>query len=550
MTATPGFRQVLHFNSVPLRLAAEGWRQLAEWFQEHADEVTHLLAQLTEHWRGAAADAVLVEARRVHEAVQAAWYPFRGQEEVLVQVADAGDRLRMRARDLVQRAWSAGVAVDDDGRVLPAGVDPEFAARAVDEFRREVAQLVAEAAQLDREAARQLARHAPWRPGMRVGFVSAATLPPPGTPAAQVAAWWESLTPDQHRYLILTRPDLIGSLDGIPVDVRDHANRLLLERERAELKEQLARLERVPPPEPPLRWRVPPGTPWWGLQEFLRGRAPVFSPLLPDPWHLWQVSLERIRRRLATLDQLVEHLSALERDGHRVYLLAVDTAGDGAVVAALGNPDWADFVLTMVPGTNTELADTGSNLRRAARFADRAAQVDPTRGTAVVYWLDYDAPEWLSVDNNPASLSAAGKGAPALRRYADGLRETHVRGGAAHTVLGHSYGSTVVGVAAAEGLRADRLIFVGSPGVTVDHVTKLQIDRDPTRHVWAGMSSDDLIRFVPDFAPHGRHPTDKEFGAQVFESGHGDHSSYFGRSSPAFDNSVRITLGRYGEVTR
>ncbi|MEK8109345.1 alpha/beta hydrolase [Micromonospora sp. M12] len=43
-------------------------------------------------------------------------------------------------------------------------------------------------------------------------------------------------------------------------------------------------------------------------------------------------------------------------------------------------------------------------------------------------------------------------------------------------MLGHSYGSLVVGVAAREhGLAADALVFVGSPGVGVSHAAELGV---------------------------------------------------------------------------
>lgn len=329
--------------------------------------------------------------------------------------------------------------------------------------------------------------------------------------------------------------------------MRDAANRLLLDRERAELEALLAEFAL----HGQLRRRTPSAFEWWRAALDVWEWQPVVMALRwSDPDHRRRMAFERGRDRLATLDRLTEHLAATERDGHRVYLLAVDTAGDGAIVAALGNPDWADYVLTLVPGTGNDLSNTGGSLRRTARLADRAHALDPTSSTAVVHWLDYDAPEWTLFGNGPHRSRAADQGAPVLRRYAEGLRETHVLDGAEHTVLGHSYGSVVVGVAAAKGLSADRLIFIGSPGVKADHVTQLTIDSDPTAHVWAAMTPDDEIRFVPDPFPHGHHPTDKKFGARVFTAGPGGHGAYFNPSNPAFDNMVHITQGRYDTVER
>ncbi|MCX9191818.1 hypothetical protein C3Y87_10405 [Carbonactinospora thermoautotrophica] len=78
-------------------------------------------------------------------------------------------------------------------------------------------------------------------------------------------------------------------------------------------------------------------------------------------------------------------------------------------------------------------------------------------------------------------------GAPELDRFVDGIRAVH---GSEHrhvTVIGHSYGSTVVGEAAKRpgGLAADDLVVVGSSGMRVDNIDQLQIER---RHVWAAAS--------------------------------------------------------------
>src|SRR5690606_14678372 len=149
--------------------------------------------------------------------------------------------------------------------------------------------------------------------------------------------------------------------------------------------------------------------------------------------------------------------------GRRAYLLDLSVDGDGRVVLALGNPDLADNVVTYVPGAGTTLAGVEGHLRRTEVLAAEMDRWDGTDRSAAVYWLGYDAPDWGLTTANPLSGGPAATAAADLRRFAEGLRATHAGGGSTTTFLGHSYGSTVVGRAAVDGLAADRLVFLGSP---------------------------------------------------------------------------------------
>ena len=94
---------------------------------------------------------------------------------------------------------------------------------------------------------------------------------------------------------------------------------------------------------------------------------------------------------------------------------------------------------------------------------------------ATVMWLGYDAP---GADLSAIRGAHAEAGAPLLDSFLDGLRVSHTGGPDRLTVIGHSYGSTVVGEAASagDGLAVDDIIVAGSPGMRVDGVADLQID--------------------------------------------------------------------------
>lgn len=121
--------------------------------------------------------------------------------------------------------------------------------------------------------------------------------------------------------------------------------------------------------------------------------------------------------------------------------------------------------------------------------------------TAVITWYGYDAP-----DDIPAAISSdyAEHATDDLTTFQEGLRASHQEGLApAHnTLLGHSYGSTVIGhtAQAGEGVAADEMVFVGSPGVGADSAGQLNI---PPEHVWATADPDDI---VPDLPPAWNRP--------------------------------------------
>ncbi|WKU02437.1 alpha/beta hydrolase [Micromonospora sp. HUAS LYJ1] len=377
----------------------------------------------------------------------------------------------------------------------------------------------------DREAAGRLAE---LTGAARTGWVE---RPPPGRPAgdatpAAVRAWWDGLTPAQRRWLVLHEPARIGPRDGVPAAARDQANRLLLAGHREALLAERRALS----------------------ASGSGGRS----------------GLRRIDRALAALDGLAGRLAGTT--GPRPYLLGLDPRGDGRAIVALGNPDRAHRVLTYVPGMTSDLADVPGELGRAARVQDRCTALAPGEETAAVLWLDYDAPDFLAEASSPAQARDAG---PGLHRFQEGLRATHEGPAARQTVLGHSYGSLVVGSAARDhGLAADALAFVGSPGVGVDRAGALGL---PPGQVWSSTAGDDVIRLVEpprDLAGRavlatsplasaasllrpddhrlwfGHDPSDPGFGGRTFPSGRGGHTGYWEPDNPALDGMARIVLGR------
>jgi Alpha/beta hydrolase len=385
------------------------------------------------------------------------------------------------------------------------------------------------------------------------------TAPPPGqagNPTA-MAAWWAGLTPIQHAWLLANDPALLGGLAGIPPAVRDQANRRRLAQEQARLQRERAAV----------------------AAELARLRAD--SSWL-DRWTAdWNQQEDALLTRLAILDRQLGQVAGLQTalagvvadprnrlEPGDVYLLSFDPQGDGKAVIALGDPSRASAIGVVVPGMGNTLANIANPLSNAVnlrRTSDDLAGPAVTDRTSVVAWLGYDSPNaaQVALDGN------AQAGAPELVGFVDDLRTAHTAAKPPRvTVLAHSYGTLVTGLAARQGLAADAITLVGSPGVGAAHATELGL---PAGHVWAGRTPDDQVRgvFLTDpiareAAEHldrygpvdvrvtgevyafGPDPSLPAFGAQripLDPRQHG-HSEYYELDTDGITSLTRIMLGR------
>jgi hypothetical protein len=323
---------------------------------------------------------------------------------------------------------------------------------------------------------------------------------------------WNQLSPAEQEILIEAMPEVIGAMNGLPAVARDRANRIVLQRTKAALEARRRELE-AQAAEPPSMY-----------------------PDYVDPNPL---ELQQILDKLQGIERLEQRLA--DQPGRQpAFLLGFNGEGNGRVIVALGNPDYADNVVTYVPGTGARLGAMRSELRRAEAMANDANNWYPDESTSVILWMDYEAPQ----DIGDAGLDYyAEDGAPALRSFQEGLDVAHVPGGANNTVVGHSYGTVVVGEAVRDGLSADTYVLLASPGVNADRVSDLGL---PPGQVYASTAPGDSIRITPEFV-HGTQPVDPDFGAWTFESsdgGDGDpHSNYWDDGNPARRNIASIVTG-------
>ncbi|WP_051393372.1 alpha/beta hydrolase [Glycomyces arizonensis] len=373
----------------------------------------------------------------------------------------------------------------------------------------------------------------------------------------EVNDWWNSLAEGDQELFVHELPELVGPVDGIPTEDRDTANRILLDQEIADfsptLDEDIAVIEdRIAEIEGNWSEIVANGD--------SIDRAEELEQLREE--------LARLQGERVTYNELVDLQSAIAEEsptGQQYYLLGYDSAGDGKAIVSVGNPDTADNTVVYVPGTGGDLDGAGGNdLQRAETMAGDAAQVAGSGETAVMVWLDYDAPN-NPIMNSP-SLSYAEDASEPLASFMSGLDATnHDPEETTTTVIGHSYGTTVIGQAASEyGLDTDQIVAVASPGMTVDHASELGIDPDD---FYSTTAPGDLINAAAEATLIlGSDPNDgglniqgggldSGFGGTSFDSDNMGwspvdiHSNYWDDGNPARKNMAMIFTGNGDQVT-
>ncbi|MER6976531.1 alpha/beta hydrolase [Streptomyces carpinensis] len=367
---------------------------------------------------------------------------------------------------------------------------------------------------------------------------------PHGKSPADNKEWWDSLTEERREEYQTLYPAEIGALDGVPSAVRDSANRIVFGEAHAQVRHALAALG----PEPP--------------KTVVTAAGEIRNP----EWTAWDaMGGGRFKDQLKGMDAVQARFDQTGVDGlPEAYLLGFDLKGDGHVILANGNPDTADNTAVYVPGTTSKLAGAGGDIGRMARTWKEANGMSPGGSTSTVTWIGYDAPQNILTDSPRPSY--ASHGAPILNDFLDGLQTAQGGPNASHTtVIGHSYGTTVIGVAAQEHhLAADDIVVAGSPGMLVGDASALGVGRE---HVWSEAAGSDPVPYIGrDFLGgwkwgvdtwHGvpynagyiqTIPSDEAFGAHRMDVDTSGHSGYWDEDSKGLKNQAAVVVGRYDKV--
>lgn len=349
--------------------------------------------------------------------------------------------------------------------------------------------------------------------------------PDPETKPDEVNDWWEGLSAAERREVMREEPDRIRGLDGIPAEVRDELNREFLtdEVERMLEEEGLTRDEVVD----------------YTLDE-VRDNPVDGAPSL----ELWE--LTKLERTLtgegpegnSSDGEGGGYTQSEGLSGDDYYLLALDPEEKRSIVS-VGNPDTADNVATMVPGTNIKWTAVNGQLGRAVNLHTSATLADSEAEHAVITWIGYDAPSWIEAPFG----GAARDGKDDLQDFQFGLRATHEGGPSNNTLIGHSYGSVVVGEAARNnsGVYVDNVVLVGSPGVRGE-LSELNFDGG-IEDIHIVTSEDDWIR-----DRNGFHSFDDLWGTEatyVRTKSTTEHDTYFNRpQTPEMRHVGEVIAGR------
>ncbi len=347
---------------------------------------------------------------------------------------------------------------------------------------------------------------------------------------AEVAAFFGTRTAEEIGVLVAAQPELVTDLDGAPPWARYAASDILIGRRLAELRAAAA----------------------------VAGRTLGEGDLQWFQRRMLQAHLEDVTGAIAEYERwLVEDRQ----------ILLFDPGGDGRAVEVFGDLATAAHIGVVVPGVANDLENfaSGTGLRSDARSLHGRAGELGVADVATVAWLGYDPPDGLDA----LGAGAARGGADSLVRFVAGLDA--LPGRRRVTVVGHSYGSLVTGLAARTGLAADEIVFVGSPGTGLAHAGHAKLK--PGGVVWAALAAGDPIGAGIDLREfltpedqleqavrrlldslegendikdlhHGTNPAHEDFGAiEINTDGSTGHSEYFKPHTVTLDNLLYIIAG-------
>lgn len=403
-------------------------------------------------------------------------------------------------------------AVKETVSVSATTADVELAPPAADRSRSDGTETVATGrALLDTMAgmsAREIRQFVDASPAEVRSFL----LDPPS--ASTVTSWWRLASTKDRSALVAGAPEIVGNLDGLPVSLRDGANRVELETTITETENALA-----------------------GLGRAEQGEA---------------------SQRLHMLKEIREALVRASGEP-RKQLLSVDTEWPGRAAVVLGDLATADYVTYMVPGmfftVDNQMVDwtviSNDLYDEQQRWVNQLGRTDPAlsdASVAVVSWIGYETPGLLDI----ASLDLAKVGAKFISSSVHGVQATRKTHEPHVTLVTHSYGSTATLMALQDGaVEVDSLVIIGSPGGSAQSVDDIRM---PADRVFVGEAAWDP---VVNSAFFGSDPGSASFGAtpMAVDGGHDPitgellspalgHLGYFDAGTEAMRNMALVGLDR------
>lgn len=334
---------------------------------------------------------------------------------------------------------------------------------------------------------------------------------------AEISSWWKGLPQSSRQTLADSAPAVVGSLDGLPANVRGLANARSLTQAIESNRERAAS----------------------GIGKGERRK------------------LGQQGRMLSAVEQA---LKSGANEPQRT-LLEFDERDAGRAVIVIGDLGTADYVSYLVPGmyfsVQQQIQDWTDTAALVAMEQERWLQETASSGrqmrVATIAWLGYQTPDLLNI----GGLELAEVGADALEKSWAGIRASRTTHEPHLSVLAHSYGSTAA-LIALERQRGqiDSLALIGSPGSASQSARDLGVAND---NVFVGEAEWDPI---VNTAFYGSDPGAESYGATSFGvsgardpltgfalSGSVGHNAYFAEGSESLRNLALIGIGRGSWVT-
>ncbi|WP_283606165.1 alpha/beta hydrolase [Mycolicibacterium poriferae] len=516
----PSVSQARAWRPAALLELAEGWDTLATVLAGHAERFSADVERSRDWWRGAAADAARVDAPRVVSTITAL---ARALVSAAVAARDGAQQLDLARSDVltgVEEARTEGFAVADDAAVtvaagpaplmvLLAGGDDAVAATLLaaraGEWERRITERLERLGAADADAAADIADAFGENPPP-AATVPAAVGPGPvaGWPTMsqdRIAEQIAEMSPQQRDRLIAEYPRQVGNTDGVPWPMRAAANRINIA--SAVLTET-------------------------GADDDSRRRVALYRGLLGE------------------IDDPSGRPGRIERQ-----ILAFDPAR-ASLVELNGDLAAARSVAVLVPGVNTRIEDSAANTVTARRF------VTATSGdAAVITYLGGPFPQVrdpVDVITEAADARYALDMAPRLVAFSEDVDRV-VGDGVPVTVIGHSYGGSIVGTAETQGLTSDRTLFLAAAGagVGVDDPGDWH-NRNPTVLRFSMTAPGDFIEAVQGIpgGPHGADPDEMPTVVRLTTGSYDDggrvagwpaHSGMLNRPSDAWRTILAVITG-------
>lgn len=516
----PSVSQARAWRPAALLELAEGWDTLATVLARHAERFSADVERSREWWHGAAAAAARADAPRAVSTITAL---ARALVSAAVAARDGAEQLGLARSDVlagVEEARIEGFAVADDAAVtvvagpaplmvLLAGGDDVVAetllAARAREWERRIGECLERLGAADADAAADIADAFADNPAP-AATVPAAVGPGPVAGWAtmsqdRIAEQIAEMSPQQRDRLIAEFPRQVGNTDGVPWPMRVAANRINIA--SAILTET-------------------------GADADSRRRVALYRGLLgeiddPSGRH------GRIERQILAFDPVRASL--------------VELNGDLAA---------ARSVAVLVPGVNTRIEDSAANTVTARRF------VTATSGdAAVITYLGGPFPQVrdpLDVVTEAADARYALDMAPRLVAFSEDVDRV-VGDGVPVTVIGHSYGGSIVGTAETQGLTSDRTLFLAAAGagVGVDDPGDWH-NRNPAVLRFSMTAPGDFIEAVQGIpgGPHGADPDEMPSVVRLTTGSYDDggrvagwpaHSGMLNRPSDAWRTILAVITG-------